>query len=156
MNKVTIHRGIAEDIPALFSLVQELAIYEKAGDEVITSVDIYERDWGEGIFEFQTAKTPDGEVVGIILYYMTYSTWKGKMLYLEDFVVKQDYRHQGIGEILFQTFLDEAKNKGCKVVKWQVLDWNTPAINFYKKHHAIIEKEWWNGKIIFDSEQKDA
>jgi len=86
------------------------------------------------------------------LYYMTYSTWKGRMLYLEDFVVQEAFRKAGIGQQLFDGFLQEANNKGCKLVKWQVLDWNVPAIKFYEKNKAIIEKEWWNGKILFIQE----
>jgi GNAT superfamily N-acetyltransferase len=80
---------------------------------------------------------------------MTYSTWKGRMLYLEDFVVKERSRRQGIGQLLFDAFLAEAKARGCRLAKWQVLDWNTPAVNFYEKQSAIIEQEWWNGKILF-------
>jgi GNAT superfamily N-acetyltransferase len=70
------------------------------------------------------------------------------MLYLEDFVVQAAYRRSGIGEVLFDAFLDKARAKGCRLVKWQVLDWNEPAINFYKKKAATIEQEWWNGKIF--------
>ena len=83
------------------------------------------------------------------LYYMTYSTWKGKMLYLEDFVVKADQRNKGIGQLLFDAFIEVAKAKKCRMVKWQVLDWNEPAIRFYEKNNATIETEWWTAKIIF-------
>ena len=93
----------------------------------------------------------DGKIVGIIIYYMTYSTWKGKMLYLEDFVVNQQYRKLGIGQHLFDAFLKEAKDKGARLVKWQVLDWNEPALAFYKKNKAIIEKNWWNGCLLYTS-----
>jgi len=83
------------------------------------------------------------------LYYMTFSTWKGKMLYLEDFVIKKGFRRLGIGQLLFDAFLETAREKGCKLTKWQVLDWNETALKFYEKNNAIIEKDWWNGKIIF-------
>ena len=86
----------------------------------------------------------------MVFYYLTYSTWKGRMLYLEDFVVLPDYRRFGIGQLLFDALLEVARNKRCKLVKWQVLDWNQPALNFYRKYDAIIEKEWWNGKIFLD------
>ncbi|MEL6275632.1 MAG: GNAT family N-acetyltransferase, partial [Bacteroidota bacterium] len=82
-------------------------------------------------------------------YYMTYSTRKGRMLYLEDFVVRHSERGKGIGQQLFQVFLDEAHRRECRMVKWQVLDWNTPAIKFYELQGATIESNWYNGKIIF-------
>ncbi len=80
---------------------------------------------------------------------MTFSTWKGKMLYLEDFVVKEAFRKKGVGQVLWNKYIDIAKEKDCALVKWQVLDWNEPAVKFYEKNGATIEKEWWNGKIIF-------
>lgn len=137
-----------EDIPAIHGLVRALAIYEKAEPEFTASVEDYYQDYDAGIFEAIVAEV-DQEVVGMVLYYMTYSTWKGKMLYLEDFVVKEPYRQHGVGQQLFDGFLAKAKEKGCRLVKWQVLDWNEPAIKFYEKNKATIEKEWWNGKIIF-------
>ena len=79
---------------------------------------------------------------------MTYSTWKGRMFYLEDFVVLEAYRRLGLGQMLFDAFLQEAKDQQCRLVKWQVLDWNEPALRFYRKNNAVIEKEWWNGKIF--------
>ena len=80
---------------------------------------------------------------------MTFSTWKGRMMYLEDFVVNPEYRGQGIGQQLFDSFIAEAKAQDCNLVKWQVLDWNEPAVRFYERNKATIEKEWWNGKIVF-------
>ena len=91
----------------------------------------------------------DNSIVGMTLYYDTFSTWKGKMLYLEDFVVKESYRSQGIGDLLFDATLVEAKKRKCLLMKWQVLDWNTEAVKFYKRKQAEIETEWWNGKIVF-------
>jgi GNAT superfamily N-acetyltransferase len=129
-------------------LVRKLAVYEKAEHEFIATLEDYQNDFKEGIFEVLLAEI-EGEVVGMCLYYMTYSTWKGKMLYLEDFVVKQTYRQAGVGQQLFDAFIQEARAKGCRLTKWQVLDWNEPAIKFYEKNNAVIEKEWWNGKIIF-------
>jgi GNAT superfamily N-acetyltransferase len=90
----------------------------------------------------------EDEVVGLILYHMAYSTWKGKMLYLEDFIVTEDFRRFGLGQLLFDAFLAEGARLGCRLVKWQVLDWNEPALKFYEKNTAIIEKGWWNGKIF--------
>jgi GNAT superfamily N-acetyltransferase len=82
------------------------------------------------------------------LYYMAYSTWRGKMLYLDDLVVSEAYRRHGIGQLLFDAVLEEGLRRGCRLVKWQVLDWNEPALRFYRKNNAEIETEWWNGKIV--------
>jgi GNAT superfamily N-acetyltransferase len=144
-----IRQAKQDDIPAIHDLVRELAIYEKAEQEFIASQEEYRRDFADGVFQCQVAES-DGQVVGMVLYYMTYSTWKGKMMYLEDFVVREAFRQKGIGQMLFDAFLAAAKKEGCRLVKWQVLDWNTPAVAFYEKNRAIIEKEWWNGKIFFE------
>ena len=143
-----IRKGAAQDLPAVHELVRELAIYEKAEAEFVASLQDYERDFREGAFDLLIAEE-QGAVVGMALFYLTYSTWKGKMLYLEDFVVREAYRRQGIGQQLFDSFLAEARKRGCRLVKWQVLDWNEPALKFYEKNKALIEKEWWNGKIFF-------
>lgn len=136
-----------KDLPAIHALVRELAIYEKAEEEFTASLEDYLRDFRAGIFEALVAEV-EGEVVGMALYYMTYSTWKGRMLYLEDFVVKEQMRAQGIGRELFSAFLAKAKEKDCRLVKWQVLDWNEPAIHFYKKFQTTFENNWLNGKIF--------
>jgi GNAT superfamily N-acetyltransferase len=137
-----------QDLPAIHNLVRELAIYEKAEEEFVATLEDYQNDFDAHIFEALVAEE-GGQIMGMTLYYMTYSTWKGRMLYLEDFVVGQAFRQKGIGQALFDAFLAKAKEKGCRLVKWQVLDWNTPAVKFYEKNKATIEKEWWNGKIIF-------
>jgi GNAT superfamily N-acetyltransferase len=136
------------DIPAIHGLVRDLAIYEKAEPQFTASLEDYYNDFAAGIFEAQVAEQA-GKVLGMALYYMTYSTWKGRMLYLEDFVVKTEQRQSGIGQLLFDQFIQIAKEKKCRMVKWQVLDWNEPAIRFYEKNQATIEKEWWTAKIIF-------
>ncbi|GAB5553993.1 MAG: GNAT family N-acetyltransferase [Saprospiraceae bacterium] len=146
--EVTIRPATRTDIPAIHGLVRDLAVYEKAEPEFIASLEDYYEDFEAGVFEVLVAEK-EGKVVGMTLYYMTYSTWKGKMLYLEDFVVKTDYRKQGIGQLLFDAFIAVAKAKKCRMVKWQVLDWNEPAIRFYEKNQATIETEWWTAKIIF-------
>lgn len=147
MNTI-IRKANETDLPAIHELVRELAIYEKAEPEFVATLKDYQDDFFEGVFESMVAEV-DGQIAGMVLYYLTYSTWKGKMLYLEDFVIQQNFRQHGIGQQLFDAFINEARSKGCRLVKWQVLDWNTPAIKFYEKNKAIIEKEWWNGKIIF-------
>jgi GNAT superfamily N-acetyltransferase len=142
-----IRQAKREDVPSIFALVQELALYENAPDAVTTSIQSYEDDFDSHIYEAIVAEL-EGEVIGMALYYMSFSTWKGKMLYLEDFVVKETHRRYGAGQLLFDAFLAKAREKKCVMVKWQVLDWNEPAIRFYEKNKAIIEREWWNGKIF--------
>ena len=137
------------DMTAIHALVYELALYERAPEAHTATVADYLRDFKAGIFEAHVAVDTENEtVIGMIFYYMAYSTWKGRMLYLEDFVVTESYRQYGVGQMLFDTFLAVACQKQCILVKWQVLDWNEPAVKFYEKNKAIIEKEWWNGKIF--------
>jgi len=147
MMEVTIRKAEMEDMPAVHSLVGELARYEKGETEFVASVDEYREDFRKGIFRALVAEV-HGEVVGMALYFTTYSTWKGKMLFLEDFVIRESMRRKGIGARLFEAFLDEAREMGCRLVKWQVLDWNRPALDFYERYNAVIEREWWNGKIF--------
>jgi GNAT superfamily N-acetyltransferase len=137
------------DMPAVHALMYELAVYENAPEAVKASVEEYVRDFENGAFRCKVAEM-DGKVVGMILYFMMYSSWKGRMLYLDDFMVTEAYRKHGVGQMLFDAFLEEARQEGVRLVKWQVLDWNTPALRFYEKNRAIIEKDWWNGKIIFE------
>lgn len=145
---IVIRKGTKKDLPAVHSLVVELAVYENAEKKVTATIEDYTNDFEANFFEVLVAENAN-EIVGIALYYKTYSTWKGRMFYLEDFVVKESYRKLGIGQIIFDAFLEEARQAGCRLVKWQVLDWNEPALNFYKKNKAIIETDWWNGKIFF-------
>jgi GNAT superfamily N-acetyltransferase len=143
-----IRKATIDDLPAVHQLVRELAIYEKAEHEFTATIDDYRKDFEANIYDAIIAILDD-EVVGMVLYYMTYSTWKGRMLYLEDFVVKEAHRRHGIGQHLFEALQEDAQKRDCRMMKWQVLDWNEPAIQFYKKNQAIIEKEWWNGKLFF-------
>lgn len=144
---VLIRKATTADLPAIHDLVRELAIYERAEDAFTATLADYAADFEAGIYEALVAEV-QGEIRGMALYYMAYSTWKGRMLYLEDFVVRQTQRRSGLGQLLFESFVAEAKKKGCRLIKWQVLDWNEPALAFYRKNDAIIEKEWWNGKIF--------
>lgn len=144
---ITVRKAKFNDLPFIHDLVRDLAIYEKAEHEFTATLEDYQTDFRENIFESLVAEI-DGQVIGMMLYYMTYSTWKGKMLYLEDFVVKEKYRKLGVGQLLWDAFLKVAKAKECRLTKWQVLDWNEPAIKFYEKNGATIEKEWWNGKTF--------
>lgn len=145
--KTILRKATKQDLQAVLDLVNELALYEKAPQEVTVTLADYEKDFNNKVFDIILAEQ-EHRIVGIVFYYMAYSTWKGKMLYLEDFVVKEELRGKGIGKLLFKAFLGEAKNLGASLAKWQVLDWNEPAINFYEKYNSTIEKEWYNGKIL--------
>ncbi|MDO8366007.1 MAG: GNAT family N-acetyltransferase [Saprospiraceae bacterium] len=150
-NKITIRPATEADIPTIHALVYELAVYEKEPEAVFTTPEEYLEDFRKGLFESHVAEL-DGKVVGMTLFFMMYSSWKGKMLYLDDFVVNEQYRGYGVGQKLYDDFIEEGRRRGCRLVKWQVLDWNEPAINFYKKNKAIIEKGWWNvKKFLFET-----
>lgn len=149
MREITVRKATKKDLEAIYGLVKELAVYENEPEAVTATLENYQNDFAEGVFEANVAI--DGEkIVGTTIYYVSYSTWKGKMLYLEDFVVKEAYRKKGVGQLLFDAFLAVAKEKKAVMVKWQVLDWNEPALNFYEKNNAIIEKNWWSGKIFLE------
>ena len=149
MHKITIRKAQKEDLPSIYALVKELALYEKSPESVTATIEDYYQDFEDNIFESIVAER-DSEVVGMALYYMTYSTWRGRMLYLEDFVVKESERKLGIGKLLFDEVIEIAKSKKAVLLKWQVLDWNDPAIQFYKKYDTIFENEWLNGKLFLD------
>ncbi len=139
------------DLPQVLDLVKELALYEKAPHEVTITLDELEKDgFGEHpLYWIILAENEDG-IVGMSFYYIRYSTWKGKCLYLEDIVVKEEYRGQKIGKVLFEETIKAAKAMDAKLMNWQVLDWNEPALNFYKKFNAELDGEWINGKLRFD------
>jgi GNAT superfamily N-acetyltransferase len=142
---VTIREGKKQDLPQVLELVKELAEYEKALHQVTNTVAQMEVD-GFGpnpVFGFFVAEK-DGVIVGISLYYYRYSTWKGKRVYLEDIVVKQAERGNGVGKMLFDQTMQFTLDSGCSGLVWQVLDWNEPAINFYKKYNAALDGEWVN------------
>jgi len=145
---INIRKGTLKDLPAILNMVKGLAEFEKAADQVTATLDDYGEAYANGLISMHVAET-DNEIVGCTLFYDTFSTWRGKMLYLEDFFVLSTHRSHGIGKKLFHAFIAEAKERNCSMVKWQVLDWNTEAIKFYEREGATIEKEWWNGKIIF-------
>jgi GNAT superfamily N-acetyltransferase len=150
MNKeIQIRFAIKEDMPAVHELICELAIYENAEEQVTNTVEQLQEDgYGDNpVFECLVAEDEDG-VFGFALFYTSYSTWKGTCLYLEDLLVTESKRRSGAGGILFETLIEIAKERGAKRFEWQVLDWNEPAINFYKKYNADLDPEWINGKIF--------
>ncbi|RSK49459.1 GNAT family N-acetyltransferase [Hymenobacter rigui] len=146
---MTIRRGREADLPQVLALIQELAEYEKAPQEVTNTLADMQRD-GFGpnpIFGFFVAEQPNGTIVGISLFYTAYSTWKGRMLYLEDLVVTESLRGTGLGKKLFDAVVAEARRTGAQRLKWQVLEWNEPAIGFYKRVGANLDPEWHNGNL---------
>lgn len=145
MNNATIRPGTKDDLPRTLELVRELALYEKAPHEVTNTLTMMEED-GFGanpIFGFFVAETARG-IVGISIYYYRYSTWKGKRLYLEDIIVTENERGSGLGKKLFDRTMQKCVEEDCTGMMWQVLDWNEPAINFYKKYNAKLDYEWVN------------
>ena len=145
---VNIRKAREADIPAIHQLVLELAEYEKGLHKVTTTAESYQKDYSNGAFDAIVAEK-EGEIVGMALYYLVFSTWKGRMMYLEDFVVRESQRGSGIGGLLFEAFLRESKRQKVALVKWQVLKWNEPALRFYKKYKSVMDDEWYDGKIYF-------
>ena len=165
---ITIRRAVKEDCPRLLELVQELATYERAPEEVTVTLDHFvESGFGEKpvwwTFVATLPLTPlrraengsppsekglgDEVIVGFALYYIRYSTWKGQAMYLEDIIITHEMRGKGIGKLLFDRLIEEAREKKFNRIIWQVLDWNEPAINFYKKYNADIDSGWLNCSI---------
>lgn len=140
------------DVNAVFGLITELALYEKAPHEVINTPEKLRKDGFETnppLFIAHVAEWNDGTIIGFSLCYIRYSTWKGPVLYLEDLYVKEAFRRCGAGNALFENCVALAKEKGYKRLTWQVLDWNQPAIDFYKRWNATLDSEWINGSIDF-------
>jgi len=132
----------------LLELVKELALYEKAPDEVtVTMAHFEESGFGANPVWWAFVAEEEGFIYGFALYYIRYSTWKGQAMYLEDIVVTENARGKGIGKLLFDRLIEEAREKGFKRMVWQVLEWNEPAINFYNKYNATFDGEWLNGSI---------
>jgi GNAT superfamily N-acetyltransferase len=145
---ITIRRAVKEDCARLMELVRELADYEKAPEEVTVTLDHFiESGFGVNPVWWAFVAEADGVIHGFALYYIRYSTWKGQALYLEDFLVTNALRGKGTGKLLFDRLIEEAKEKGLKRIVWQVLDWNEPAINFYKKYNANFDAGWMNCSI---------
>jgi GNAT superfamily N-acetyltransferase len=145
---VVIRKGREEDVSYVLALVRELAEFEKAPEEVEVTEEEMKR-FGfshERVFEFFVAEK-QGVIVGAAIYYFKYSTWKGKCLFLEDLIITERERCKGYGSLLMKKVIGEAKRNGLRRVEWQVLNWNTPAIEFYRQFNASIDSEWLNGRL---------
>lgn len=148
MNDYTLRKAQKEDCERLLELIQELAEYEKAPEEVTVSLDEFV-DSGFGKYPVWEAFVieSDGQIQGMALYYIRYSTWKGRRMYLEDIIVTENRRGKGYGKILFDKVWQTCLERNYSGMVWQVLDWNTPAIDFYKKYGADFDGGWLNGTL---------
>jgi L-amino acid N-acyltransferase YncA len=146
--QINIRRATIEDCARIMELVQELAEYEKAPDEVTVTLEHFqESGFGPNPVWWAFVAEVDGRVEGFALYYIRYSTWKGQRMYLEDILITEQMRGKQLGKLLFDRLIVEAKEKNLKGMVWQVLEWNEPAINFYKKYNASFDGEWVNCSI---------
>lgn len=149
---MNIRRGTKNDMQAVLDLIRELAIFEKEPDAVVVTVADLERDgFGENPLFYTFVAEVDNDsndseqakqIVGMALYYYRYSTWKGRTIHLEDLIVKEKMRGSGIGLALYTKIIEQGKADNVRRIEWNVLDWNTPAIEFYKKSGAKILADW--------------
>src|SRR6187549_2091797 len=155
ITSVNIRTGRKQDLTRVLELVKELAEFERAPHEVINTVKLMEED-GFGanpIYGFFVAEK-ENEIIGLALYYWRYSTWKGKRLFLEDIIVTEKERGKGAGKLLFDRTMQHALDERCSGMMWQVLDWNEPAIDFYKKYGSKLDGEWINCTLERDQIEK--
>lgn len=146
--EIKIRRAVKEDCVRLLELITELAVYEKEPDAVTVTLSHFEESgFGKNPVWWSFVAEEDGVIHGFALYYIRYSTWKGQAMYLEDIIVTESMRGKKIGKLLFDQLIEEAKEKKLHRIVWQVLEWNEPAINFYKKYNADFDGEWVNCSI---------
>jgi GNAT superfamily N-acetyltransferase len=140
---MNIRKGKINDMPAVLSLIQELAVFEKEPDAVVVTVADLERDgFGEKPLFHTFVAEMNGEIIGMALYYNWYSTWKGKAIHLEDLIVKEAHRGTGAGLALYTEIIKQGKKDNVRRLEWNVLDWNEPAIRFYEKSGAKVLDDW--------------
>jgi len=145
-----ISKATREDCPAMLDLIRELAVFEQAPDEVTVTQEHFETSgFGPQPVWWAFVARHEGKVVAMALYYIRYSTWKGQRMYLEDIIVTEEHRGKGLGSMLMDALIAEAREKGFRGISWQVLDWNEPAIRFYKKYEAAFDPEWINVALHF-------
>ena len=149
--KTIIRRAVKEDCARILDLVKELATYERAPDEVtVTLKHFIESGFGERPVWWAFVAEIDGIIHGFALCYIRFSTWKGQRMYLEDLYVTEQMRSKGLGKLLFDRLMREAQQRKLNGMQWQVLEWNEPAINFYKKYNAAFDSEWINCAVYFN------
>ncbi|MHA4809309.1 N-acetyltransferase family protein [Flavitalea flava] len=148
MENIFIRQAVKDDCPRLLELIRELADYEKAPQEVTVTLEHFtDSGFGPTPVWWAFVADVDGKVEGFALYYIRYSTWKGQRIYLEDLLVTDKMRGKGLGKLLFDRLLEEVNEKNFQGMTWQVLDWNEPAINFYKKYPTKFDPEWINCSV---------
>ena len=148
---ITIRRAVTEDCPRLMELIRELAEYEKAPNDVTVTMEHFiASGFGTNPVWWAFVAEEKGVILGFALYYIRYSTWKGQAMYLEDIIVTEKARGRGIGRLLFDQLIEEARAKKFNRIIWQVLEWNEPAINFYRKYNADFDGEWLNASIYIN------
>lgn len=148
---ITIRRAVNEDCPRLMELIRELAEYEKAPNDVTVTMEHFiSSGFGTNPVWWAFVAEEKGVILGFALYYIRYSTWKGQAMYLEDIIVTEKARGRGIGRLLFDQLIEEARAKKFNRIIWQVLEWNEPAINFYRKYNADFDGEWLNASIYIN------
>ncbi len=140
---MNIRKGRIEDMPSVLGLIKELAVFEKEPNAVeVTLADLMRDGFGENSLFHTFIAEENDEILGMALYYYRYSTWKGKTIHLEDLIVKKEKRGSGLGFKLYSEVIAQGKCDGVRRIEWNVLDWNTPAIEFYKKTGAKVFKDW--------------
>lgn len=148
--EIAIRRAKAEDCASIMELVHELAVYERASDEVtVTEEHFRESGFGKQPVWWAYVAEAEGKIVGFALYYIRFSTWKGQRMYLEDLLVTETWRRRGIGRLLMEALIQDAREKNLHGISWQVLEWNEPAIEFYKEYKPSFDGEWVNVMLTF-------
>ena len=148
MSAITIRKARLEDCPRMLELVRELALYERAPDEVtVTPEHFAESGFGPNPVWWAFVAEEQGQIQGFALYYIRYSTWKGQRMYLEDIIVTEAARGRGLGKLLMEALVVEARERQFTGIVWQVLEWNEPALNFYRKFNAKFDPEWVNAVL---------
>jgi len=147
---ISIREGREEDLPEIFELIKELALFEKAPEQVTNTIDRMRKEgFGDNpVYSFFVAENQSG-IIGAAIHYIRYSTWKGARLFLEDLIVKESFRGLGAGSLLFEKCIELGKKQGYSGMTWQVLDWNQPAIDLYNKYNSQLEAGWLNANLDY-------
>ncbi|GAA4452515.1 GNAT family N-acetyltransferase [Rurimicrobium arvi] len=152
---IHIRRAVREDCPAMLELIRELALYERAPEEVTVSPEHFAASgFGQQPVWWAFVAEVDGVICGMALYYIRYSTWKGQRMYLEDIIVSESWRGKGIGGLLMDALIEEARLRNFNGMLWQVLDWNEPAIRFYERYKAAFDPSWINVSLELGEKRK--